>query len=228
MERQSAPAIAEAPKSFAKEPIVLSIFLTPEYAPFAIAFVVMLGIGLIEAIGLGVGHLGVHGDLDSDVDGSTFLDWLGLGSQIPILIWLTSLLACFSLTGVAIQQIATLFLGASLHWAIAAGGAFILGGILNSFVASGFARIMPTFESSVVSKNELVRRRGTVLEGTARRGSPARAKVIDQHRQVHYIMVEPHNDDDVLVQGETGLLVRRVGAIFYLLPDAHPQLRPMP
>jgi hypothetical protein len=226
--RQSAPAFAEAPKSFANEPNVLSILLTPEYAPFAIAFVIMVGIGLIEAIGLGVGHLGAHADFDTDVDGPSFLDWLGLGAQIPILIWLTSLLACFSLAGVAIQQIAAQLLGAPLHWGLAAGAALVLGGILNGFVATGFARIMPTFEATVVSQNELVRRRGTVLEGTARRGAPTRAKVIDQHRQVHYIMVEPHHDDDVLAPGETGLLVRREGTIFYLLPDAHPQLRPMP
>ncbi|HEY5711575.1 MAG TPA: OB-fold-containig protein [Allosphingosinicella sp.] len=207
---------------------MFAIFLTPEYAPFAIAFVIMVGIGLIEAIGLGVGHLGVHADLDHDVDGSGLLDWLGLGSQIPILIWLTSLLACFSLAGVAIQQVAELLFNAPLHWALAAGAALVLGGIANGFVASGFARIMPTFESTVVSQNELVRRRGTVLEGTARRGAPTRAKVVDRHNQVHYVMVEPHHDDDVLASGETGLLVRREGTIFYLLPDAHPQLRPMP
>jgi hypothetical protein len=205
---------------------VFSIFLTPEYAPFAIAFVIMVGIGLIEAIGLGAGHLGAHVDFDHDFDGGTFLDWLGLGSQIPILIWLTSLLACFSLTGVAIQQIATVMFGAPLHWAIAAGGALVAGGILNGFVAGAFARIMPTFESTAISSDELVRRRGTITEGAARRGSPARAKVIDQHRQVHYVMVEPHNDDDVIAQGETGLLVRREGSLFYLLPDSHPTLRP--
>ncbi len=205
----------------------MSIFLTPEYAPFAIALVIMLGFGLIEAIGLGAGHLGVHADLDADVDGPALLDWLGLGAQIPILIWLTSLLACFSLSGVAIQQVATMLFGGPLHWAIAAGLAFIVGGVLNGFVAAGFARIMPTYESTVISSNELVRRRGTILEGEARRGFPARAKVIDQHRQVHYVMVEPHNDDDVIAQGETGLLVRREGALFYFLPDTHPTLRPM-
>jgi hypothetical protein len=216
-----------APKTEANGPELFSIFLTPEYSPFAIAFVVMVGIGLIEAVGLGVGHLGAHIDVDHDVEGATFLDWLGLGSQIPVLIWLTSLLTCFSLIGVAIQQIATAIAGAPLHVAIAAGIAFLLAVILNGFVSAGFARIIPTFESSVISSNELVRRRGTLLEGEARRGYPARAKVVDQHRQVHYVMVEPHNDDDVIAKGETGLLVRREGGIYFFLPDAHPTLRPM-
>ena len=90
-------------------------FLTLPYLPFAISFVVMVGIGLIEAAGLGLGQL----DLDSDIGadgGSTMLDWLGLGDDIPILIWLTSLLACFTLCGIAVQQIAAPFTGAPLHW----------------------------------------------------------------------------------------------------------------
>lgn len=206
---------------------MFSIFLTPEYAPFAVAFVVMVGIGLIEAVGLGMGHLGVDADLDHDVEAAGFLDWLGLGSQIPVLIWLTSLLACFSLVGVAIQQVATQVSGRPLHAAIAAGIALVIGAVLNSFVAAGFARILPTFESTAISRDELVRRRGTILEGEARRGFPARAKVIDQHRQVHYVMVEPHDDDAVIAQGETGLLVRREGSLFFFLPDANPILRPM-
>jgi hypothetical protein len=206
---------------------LFSIFLTSDYAPFAIAFAIMLGIGLIEAIGLGIGQLDLGADLDTHVGHSTFLDWLGLGSQIPILIWLTSLLACFSLTGVAVQQLATGGFGAPLYWPIAAGIALLVGLVVNGFVSSGFARIFPTFESTAISSNELVRRRGTILEGEARRGAPARAKVIDQHRQVHYVMVEPHNDDDVLAKGETGLLVRREGGVFYLLPDSHPSLRSM-
>ena len=204
---------------------MFSIFLTAEYAPFAIAFLIMVGIGLIEAVGLGLGHLGVDHDVDIDVH-STFLDWLGLGAQIPILIWLTCLLACFSLTGFALQQIVTEIFGAPLWWPIAAGIALLVGGILNGFVSGLFARFVPTFESTAISSDELVRLRGTICEGQARRGFPARAKVVDQHRQVHYVMVEPHNDDDVIASGETGLLVRREGALFFLLPDSHPTLRP--
>ena len=190
--------------------------------PFAILFAVMIGIGLIEAIGLGLGHLdldsGMHAD-GSDSAGMILLDWLGLG-DIPILIWLTSLLACFTVLGIAIQQIAAASFGAPMSPGLAAGGALLGGLTLNTFVANGLARILPGLETTAISSDQLVRLRGTVLEGAARRGQPARAKVIDHYGQAHYVMVEPHEDGDVITQGETALLVRREGSLFFALPDA--------
>ena len=44
---------------------MLTLLLTPAYVPFLIAFVVMIGIGVIEAIGLGLGHV----DLGDGPDG---------------------------------------------------------------------------------------------------------------------------------------------------------------
>ncbi len=196
--------------------------LSPEYMPFAISFVVMLGIGLIEAIGLGLGHLDLHSGINADgtdAPGVTLLDWLGLG-DIPILIWLTSLLACFTVLGIAIQQIAAASFGSPIPAGFAAGGAFLGGLILNTFVANGLARVLPGLETTAISSDELVRLRGTVLEGAARRGQPARAKVVDHYGQAHYVMVEPHEDGDVIGQGETALLVRREGSLFFALPDA--------
>jgi hypothetical protein len=193
--------------------------------PFAISFVVMLGIGLIEAIGLGLGNVDLDGDASGDIasQGSTssLLSWLGIG-ELPILIWLTSLLACFTLLGVAIQQASSAWLGAALAPGLAAGGAIVGGLVLNTFAANGLARILPGFETTAIASDDLVRLRGTVLEGAARRGQPARAKVIDRHSQAHYVMIEPHEDGDVIVQGETALLVRREGSLFFALPDASP------
>ena len=204
---------------------MFAIFLTPAYAPFAIAFVVMIGIGLIEAIGLGLGHLDLHADVHAEADGGSVLDWLGLGHELPILIWLTSLLGCFTLAGIAIQQGATALAGAPLHWGFASGGALIAGSLLNTLAANGLARIMPGFETSVISTDDFLRRRGTILEGTARRGSPARAKIVDQHGQAHFIMVEPHDDADAIAAGETALIVRRDGKLFYALPEANALLQ---
>jgi hypothetical protein len=196
---------------------MFSIFLSPAYAPFAFAFVLMIGLGLIEAIGLGSGHLQI--DADGEVGHGGLLDWLGLG-ELPILVWLTSLLGCFTLVGIAIQQIATGLLGSPISPFIAGGLALFGGGALNTFAANGLARILPGYESTVVSSDDLLRSRGTILEGSARRGHPARAKVVDRHGQAHYVMVEPHADDCVITQGETALLVRRDGTLFFALPDA--------
>ena len=198
---------------------MFTLLLTPAYLPFAIAFVVMAGIGLIEAVGLGLGHLGLDHDLTMDADHGV-LDWLGLGGELPILIWLTALLGCFTLVGIGIQQGATAITGAPLAWPIAAGLALVGGGLLNTVASRGLARIMPRFESTVISTDDLIRRRGTILEGTARRGHPARAKIVDMHGQAHVVMVEPHDDADALAAGTTALIVRRERALFFAVPDA--------
>lgn len=201
---------------------LFDIVLSLDYAPFTTAFLIMIGVGLIEATGLGAGQF--HPDADLDADGGA-LGWLGIGAGLPILIWLTSLLGCFTLVGIAVQQTATALFGEPLHWTLATIGALLLGGLINGFVASFLARIVPSYESTVISTDDLIMRRGTILEGAARRGHPARAKVIDQHKQAHYVMVEPHDDGDVLAQGETGLLVRREGGTFFVMPDTDTTLR---
>lgn len=206
---------------------MLDVFLTPEYAVFSIAFLVMVGVGLIEAIGLGVGQIDSVADVDLNAHDGNALDWLGIGNDLPILIWLTSLLGCFTFAGVAIQQITTLAIGEPLHWALASIGALIIGGVFNRFIASALVKVIPAYETTVIESEDLIMRRGVILEGVARRGHPARAKVLDQHKQAHYVMVEPHNDDDVIAQGETTMLVRKEGAVFFGLPDVHPTLRPI-
>lgn len=206
---------------------MFDLLLSPAYAPFAIAFVVMLGIGLIEAVGLGLGHL----DLDTDIDshggdaGPDLLGWLGLGRGLPILVWLTSLLACFTVAGFAVQQVATAAFGAPLHAAIASAAALLIGGAANIFVAAGLARVFPGFESTAIDAEELLRHRGIVLEGAAARGRPARAKVVDGFGQAHYVMIEPHHDEDVIAQGEVALLVRKEGQVFFAVPDVNSLLR---
>ncbi|MEI5685868.1 OB-fold-containig protein [Sphingomonas kyungheensis] len=205
---------------------MFAIFLTPAYLPFAIAFVVMIGIGLIEAIGLGLGHLDLDGDVGADGHGGV-LDWLGLGGELPILIWLTSLLGCFTLAGVAIQQLAESLRGAPLGGPAASGVALVVGLLLNTLAANGLARIMPGFETSVISSDDLLRQRATVLEGVARRGAPARAKIVDRHGQAHVILIEPHDDADAIPAGATVLIVRRDGARFFALASEDTFLQPL-
>jgi len=184
--------------------------MAPENLPFAVALVLMLMIGAVEAMGLGVGAVGVDADAD-------LLGWLGLG-RIPLLMLMVVLLALFGLVGITGQQIAAAFLGAPLSPWIAGPAAFVASLPLTGLAARGLQRVLPADETTAVSLEELVGRRATVVVGTARQGSPARASVRDRHGLTHYVMAEP-TDAQTVAEGGTLLLVRREGEIFVGLAE---------
>lgn len=198
---------------------MLEFLLAPENLPFAVALLLMLMIGAVEAIGLGASaaHLDVHADGDADL-----LGWLGVG-QVPLLMLIVVLLALFGLIGISLQQLAAGLLGAPLSPWLAAPIAFLASLPLLGISARALARIMPGDETTAVSLDTLIAKRATVTVGTARRGSPARAQVRDVHGQTHYVMIEPNGDDQSIAEGETVLLVRREGDLFIGLAegDAH-------
>jgi membrane protein implicated in regulation of membrane protease activity len=191
---------------------MLDFIAAPENLPFAVALTLMLLIGVVEALGLGAGA--VELDLDADAGGGALLDWLGIG-RVPLLMLLVVFLAAFGLLGLALQQ-AIGPLSAWIAGPIAAAAALPVTGI----GARGLARIMPQDETTAVSLETLVGRRGTVTVGTARSGSPAQARVRDVHGQSHYVMVEPHDPGHSIAEGETVLLIRRDGHVFTALGAA--------
>lgn len=205
---------------------MLEFLLAPANLPFAVALLLMLMIGAVEALGLGVG--GAHFDADADL-----LGWLGVG-QVPLLMLIVVFLALFGLIGITVQQIAAAFAGVPLAPWNASVIAFVASLPLLGIGARALARIMPQDETTAVGLDSLIAKRATVTVGTARRGSPARAQVRDAHGQTHYVMIEPQGDDQSLAAGETALLVRREGDIFIALAegdaylprlDEHPALR---
>ncbi len=186
---------------------MLDIIAAPANLPFSVALLVMLMIGAVEALGLGASavHLDAHADLDG---GGDLLGWLGVG-RVPLLMLLVVFLALFGLAGLAIQQ----FAGPLSLW-IAVPAATAAALPLTGLGARGLERVMPGDETTAVGLDELVGRRGTITIGTARRGSPAQARVADIHGQVHYVMVEPYDDRQSIGEGETVRLDRRDGHIF--------------
>lgn len=191
---------------------MLEFIAAPANLPFSVALLVMLMIGAVEALGLGASA--AHLDVDADMDGGDLLAWLGVG-RVPLLMLLVVFLAIFGLAGLAIQQ----FAGPLPLW-IAAPAAVAAALPLTGVGARGLARIMPQDETTAVSLDSLVGKRGTITIGTARRGSPAQARVKDAHGQVHYVMVEPHEEEHPFGEGEEILLSRRDGNIFLALGEA--------
>jgi membrane protein implicated in regulation of membrane protease activity len=190
---------------------MLEIIAAPANLPFSVALLVMLLIGAVEALGLGASAVHLDHDVGGDVGGD-LLGWLGVG-RVPLLMLLVVFLALFGLVGLSIQQ----FAGPLPLW-IATPAAAVAALPLTGLGARGLARIMPGDETTAVSLDSLVGRRGTITVGTARRGSPAQARVADIHGQPHYVMVEPYDDDHAIGEGETVRLDRRDGNIFIAVP----------
>lgn len=212
------------------------ILLEPYNLPFAVALAALFLVALLQIIGVGdlfEGADDIEIDMDADIadglEASGFLEGffslIGLG-RVPFLIWLSSLLLVFSFTGVVgqwiIGSVTGAPLGAGLAALLAVGAALPLNGLLTR----PLAMLLPEDETTAVGLQSLVRRDAVIQTGTARTASPARAQVKDAFGHPHFVMVEPHDPDAELAEGETVLLVRREGQLFFGVRYESPLLKP--
>ncbi len=197
--------------------------------PFAVALALMVLLALFQAFGLG-GSFG-DSDLDADSDGHAYVaDGLllafGLG-RVPFMIWLATLLLLFAGLGVGIQSIAEGLIGAPLDMWLGAVLAGVVALPATGVVARPLARILPRDETTAVGLDSLVGRRATIMTGRAAAGHPARAQVNDRFGHPHHVMVEPHEMDSQMLEGDEVLLVRRDGETFFGVPLQERRLAPM-
>jgi hypothetical protein len=197
--------------------------------PFAAALVLMVLLGVVQALGLG--SLFGDADLDADTDaGGGFADglvsFLGIG-RVPFMIWLTTFLFLFAAVGVGIQALADGLLGAPLDRWLAAAIAAVAAVPVNGLVVRPIAAILPGDETTAVGLDSLVGRRARIVTGRAAAGYPARAQVHDHHGQPHHVMVEPHEAGSEMLEGDEVLLVRRENETFYGVPLQERRLAPM-
>lgn len=203
--------------------------------PFAIALAALFVIAFLQVLGAGDFLEGAEGpeieidaDLADGLEASGFLDGLstllGLG-RVPFLIWLSCLLFVFASLGVFGQWIIASTYGAPLSAGLAALLAAAGALPLNGMLVRPLGALLPQDETTAVGLESLVRREAIIQVGTARAASPARAKVKDAFGQPHFVMVEPHQPGTELAEGETVLLVRREGQLFFGVAYENPNLR---
>jgi membrane protein implicated in regulation of membrane protease activity len=211
--------------------------------PFTIALAMMLILAALEVLGFLFG-LSAHGlldgffDVDHDlhaghVDGSElmsvslvdkFMGWLHFG-KVPVLILFAVFLVSFGVAGYLLQGTLWALSGLLLPWWIAAPMVLPLTLPCVRVFGGALARVLPKDETQSVSQTGLVGRMATVVLGTARSGSPAQAKVRDQHGQMHYVMLEPDDADDAFSAGDNVLLVSHSGATYRAIRDNNPALQ---
>lgn len=202
--------------------------LEPHNMPFAAALVLMFLLAILQGVGLGDVFDGADADFDADFEaevggkGAGFAggaaSLLGLG-QVPLMAWLAVYLFIFAGAGLGVQALADNLLGAPFERWLAA---LITAGLalpVTAVLVRPLGAILPKDRTSAVSIDTLLGREAVITDGTARAGSPARAKVFDQHGQSHLVMVEPEEAGQEFAAGTQVVLLRKDGGQFYAAPS---------
>lgn len=209
--------------------MAVDLFLAPQAWPFSVALALVLAIAVIEGAAQLLGFP-LLGWADGVADGAGFdaadawLGWLHVG-KVPVLVLLVILLTAFAVLGYLAMAVAWSLLGVYPAAWLSAPLAFV--GALPVVRGSGLviARLIPRDETSAVSLETLVGRVAVVVNGTARAGYPAQARVRNEAGQSFYVHVEPDDPAGRLESGASVLLVKQLsGARFVAIANPRPDL----
>ncbi len=206
--------------------MMTGLFLAPEAWPFALALVLLIAITVIEGTAqlFGFQVLGWQMEIDSAAWGDAWLGWLHLG-KVPLLILLLLLLTSFSLVGYVLLAMAWGLFGVYPPAWVSVPCALFVALPMASSGGRAIARWIPRDESSAVPLETLVGRIAVVINGTARVGFPAQARVRHEAGQVFYIHIEPDSAGIEFQTGDSVLLVRQIsGSRFQAIANPRPDL----
>lgn len=215
----------------------MSFLLLDDNLIFMVSLCLMLFIaiaeGLLTVVGIGIvgaiANLLPDFDLDThEVNGeskgvaSHFLSWLKVG-QLPALVILVVVLTSFGVTGLLLQATLLSVVSFTLPSFIVWLPAFIISLPLIRTMNGLLGKIGFKDETEVINTNDLVGLVATITIGTAKKGSPAEARVTDRFQTTHYVLVEPDSDISVK-RGESLLLIQKSGNQFIGIIPTHSSL----
>ena len=201
------------------------LFIHPSNFIFSVSICLMLLFGILELILLLLGGgsqsfleqflpddftSAQHAEIGIDADQSLFslvLDWLYLG-RVPLFVWLIIFLTIYALTGFILQSIFHPFTADFFSaWIIAPACLFISMPVVR-YSTMIMAKILPQDETTAIYSKELIGRTAVIILGEAKINSPAEAKVKDQFGQMHYVLVEPEQNE-IFHQGQSVVLTQK-------------------
>lgn len=193
--------------------------LSGDNVPFMAALVLMLLIGIAEAVGLGGFSAGDAADgFEIDADAPSLLSWLNVG-RLPLLMLVVVFLFVFGKIGLLGQQAFAAITGRPAPWLFAVPVAIAAALPVTRVLGRWISKVLPQDETSAVSRASLIGRVAVIVTGEARRDNAAQARVRDRYGQAHYVMVEPDRPADVFTEGTSVLLIRSNGARYFAIRD---------
>jgi hypothetical protein len=204
--------------------MMLDFLLADANTWYAIAFGIVVVLGIVEGLGLLLGvsfaalldnispiELDYEVDFEADVSSSGLtqvLGWLCL-NRLPLMVWLVVFLVSFAISGYALNYLTHSILQSYLPSFVALPMTLVFGLFLTKVVGQRIAHIMPKNESSAIGQDTFAGHVAQITLGTAKVGSPAEASFTDKFKQKHYLMVEPLESDQEFAQGHKVVLVQK-------------------
>jgi len=216
----------------------LMAFITADQnSIFTMALVLMGMIAILEGastvIGMGISELleSMLPNVEFDVATpdapqsvlSKLLGWINFG-KVPLLIIMVCFLSAFGVVGYLLQYFTQGLTSVLLPQLIAVPIAFVIAMPFVRLFTSMLEKIMPRDESSALKEESFVGAMVTITLGTAKKGSPAEAKLTDVHGQTHYFMVQPEDEEEQFEQGSSVLLLRPSSNGFYAIKNTNTSL----
>lgn len=205
------------------------LFIAHETLPFTVALCIMLGLAVVEGIGLLAAISpsewldGLIPSVDAPEGLQNALGWLHVG-KVPMLVLLILFLFGFAMCGYIVQLTVRNIAGVYLPGLLAALPAAFAGIASVRGLGSVLVHIIPHDESSAVSEQDLLGLTGVVTQGIARNGHPAEVKVRDANGRYHYLRLEPDVETDTFAEGTAVLVVRKLGAVYRGIHNPHPEI----
>lgn len=202
----------------------MDLLHAPEYQPFVVAGLVMVGLVAIEAMSLVAGFSlsafidkGLHLAPD-DTPGAVggLLGWVNAG-RVPMLVLLIVWLCAFAAAGFVVQTVA-LSIWEALPTPAAGFTAFLVANPATRVATRAISRLVPRDETYIVSHDELIGRVGEVTLGPLDGGPAGRLKVRDPHGNLHFPMARAVDGGAPIPVGAQVLLVDRRGDTFLVVP----------
>jgi hypothetical protein len=125
----------------------------------------------------------------------------------------------FGSAGFVTQWTSKVLTGSLVSALVASGIALLPALIIHSYVAKGIGYFTSRDDSTAVHSDAFVGKTATVVLGQTTKGKPTQAKLRDQHGQTHYLLIEPHREEDTLHVGDEVVIVSRNGSLFEAMPN---------
>jgi len=223
---------------------MMEFIAVPQNLPFSVALALMIGIALLEGITaiFGAALSGILDalipDFDVDIDSnlelldvdahspnalSRLLGWLRIG-KVPVLILLVIFLTAFGLIGLGIQSLIHGVMSFYLPSYVVSIPAVIIALPVVRVFGGVIGAILPKDETDAVSQDSFIGRVASITIGKAKVGSPAEAKIKDQHGTTHYIMVEPDDASKNYDASVSLLIIKKEGHIFKVIEHENDHL----